>query len=100
VGCCYAAGAIVPQCHNCPLHNTHAPGTCLPRRCPGNMYVFLFLGSCNCSIVVVCCRGNVFAEQLPENDCLFWPYYWLEFTRGRVCVLQGSRPTIRGGENL
>jgi hypothetical protein len=53
VGCCYAAGAIVRQCHNCLLHNAHAPGTCLQRRCPGNMYVFMFLGSCNCSIVVV-----------------------------------------------
>jgi hypothetical protein len=25
-------------------------------------------------------------KYVSVNDCLFWPYYWLEFTRGRLCV--------------
>jgi hypothetical protein len=42
----------------------------------------------------------VFAEQLPENDCLFWLNYWLDLTQERVFVLLGSRPTIRDDENM
>jgi hypothetical protein len=56
----------------------------------------------NCSIVVV----NFVAADTCLPSCyikttgLFWLHYWLEFTRVRVCVLLGSRPTIRGDESL
>jgi hypothetical protein len=35
------------------VYRSVAPGTCLISRCHGNVYVFLFLSSGNCSIVVV-----------------------------------------------
>jgi hypothetical protein len=42
----------------------------------------------------------VFAEQLPKNDSLLALLLVRVYTGTCVCVLLGSWPTIRGGENL